>query len=102
MAPPTRFRPRKAMRITLPICLLARNTSKLHNTYLIPALSCLRCGIAAPVANSLCRGRDKRTMHKPEVQIGASGSNREFRTGSFDQIRLISELEGIKWPRVTQ
>jgi hypothetical protein len=27
----------------------------------------------ALIANSLCRGQEKRTMHEPEVQIGNSG-----------------------------
>jgi len=29
---------------------------------------------AAVVAGSLCSGQEKRTMHKPEAQIGNSGS----------------------------
>jgi len=29
----------------------------------------------ALVASSLCPGQEKRTIHKPEVQIGNSGSN---------------------------
>jgi hypothetical protein len=41
----------------------AKNEPSEPLTWLGPAL----------VANSLCRGQEKHTMHKPEVQIGNSG-----------------------------
>src|SRR5580704_19320846 len=44
---------------------------KLGRPHLIPTASCLRCGIAARVANLLCRGQEKRTM--PRYQVGDSG-----------------------------
>jgi hypothetical protein len=39
---------------------------------LIPPSACPPCGIAASQANSLCRGREKRTMHRLSAKIGNS------------------------------